>query len=111
LRGLLEAEAACGFAQHSPRDVIMAPAFYEILFACAGKQVAWDVVQSLNARINHLRAMTIHAGPRQGRECDADDAHRTSADHVRKVAELARNALTSGDAASNADQQVSSRGQ
>ena len=148
LRGLLEAEAAraCAekatpadvkrlsaaidrieqaFAQHSPRDVIkMTTAFYEILFACAGKQVAWDVVQSLNARINHLRAMTIST-PGRGkaaigemhrildaiRKRDADGAYRASADHVRKVAELARNALTSGDAASTVDQRVSSRGQ
>ena len=127
LRGLLEAEAAraCAeratpadverlaaaidrieqaFAQHSPRDVIkMTTAFYEILFACAGKQVAWDVVQSLNARINHLRAMTISTPGRAKaaigemhrildaiRKHDADAAYRASADHVRKVAELAR---------------------
>ena len=48
------------FARHSPRDFIkMTTEIYEVLFACAGKSVAWDVVQSLNARINHLRATTI----------------------------------------------------
>lgn len=96
------------FARHSPREVIkMTTEFYEVLFACAGKSVAWDVVQSLNARINHLRAMTISTPGRDkvaiqemrrildaiGRR-DADDAHAASLEHVRVVAELARQALT-----------------
>jgi hypothetical protein len=88
----------------------MTAAFYEILFACAGKPVAWDVVQSLNARINHLRAMTISIGradaPRKTaiqemyRILDAirkrDAAYRASVDHVQTVAEIARQSLTSG---------------
>jgi DNA-binding GntR family transcriptional regulator len=96
------------FAQDSPRDVIrMTTAFYEILFACAGKQVAWDVVQSLNARINHLRAMTISTPGRAKtaiqemrrildaiKRHDADAAHRASLDHVRMVADLASRSLT-----------------
>jgi hypothetical protein len=57
---------------------------------------------SLNARINNLRAMTISTSGRAKaavgemhrildaiRERDADGAYRASADHVRKVAELA----------------------
>ena len=42
------------------------------------------------------------------RKGDADAAYRASADHVRTVAELARNALTSD--AFTADQRLSSRG-
>ena len=45
------------------------------------------------------------------RKRDAEGAYRASADHVRKVADLARNALTSSDSASTADQRVLSRGQ
>jgi len=131
IRALLEAEAAracalratpaevkrlgaavdrieSAFAQNSPRDVIrMTTEFYEILFACAGKSVAWDVVQSLNARINHLRAMTISTPGRDKvaiqemhrildaiKRHDADAANQASLDHVRMVADLARKALT-----------------
>jgi DNA-binding GntR family transcriptional regulator len=101
------------FAQHSPRDVLrMTTEFYEILFACAGKSVAWDVVQSLNARINHLRAMTISTPGRDkiaiqemrrildaiGRR-DAAAAHQASLDHVHSVAALARQALTAEEVA------------
>jgi DNA-binding GntR family transcriptional regulator len=96
------------FAQDSPRDVIkMTTAFYEILFACADKQVAWDVVQSLNARINHLRAMTISTPGRAKtaiqemhrildaiKKRDSDGTYRASIDHVRTVAALARKSLT-----------------
>jgi len=96
------------FAQNSPRDVIrMTTAFYEILFACAGKSVAWDVVQSLNARINHLRAMTISTPGRAKvaiaemhrildaiRRHNAEAAYQASLQHVQMVAELAQRALT-----------------
>jgi GntR family transcriptional regulator, trigonelline degradation regulator len=96
------------FARHDPRDVIrMTTEFYEILFACAGKSVAWDVVQSLNARINHLRAMTIATPGRDKvairemhrildaiKRRDADAAYTASLEHVQSVAALARQALT-----------------
>jgi DNA-binding GntR family transcriptional regulator len=96
------------FAQHNPRDVIrMTTEFYEILFACAGKSVAWDIVQSLNARINHLRAMTISTPGRDKiaiqemrrildaiSRSDAEAAYQASLDHVASVAGLAQQALT-----------------
>lgn len=96
------------FAQHSPRDVIkMTTEFYEILFACAGKAVAWNVVQSLNARINHLRAMTISTSGRDKvaiqemhrildaiERRDANAAYIASLEHVQTVAEIARQSLT-----------------
>ncbi|MDQ0346036.1 GntR family transcriptional regulator [Ancylobacter vacuolatus] len=83
IRGLLESEAAracalqasdaaiaelggvideidAAFQTGSPREVLRRTTeFYEKLFVAAGKEVAWDVVRSLNARINHLRSMTI----------------------------------------------------
>ena len=101
------------FAQASPRDVLKATTdFYELLFACANKSVAWHVVQSLNARINHLRAMTI-ATPGRDRAAisemrrilkaierkDGDAAYAASVDHVNLVAELAQRVLAQSAAA------------
>ncbi|HEV8388924.1 MAG TPA: GntR family transcriptional regulator [Dongiaceae bacterium] len=101
------------FAQHSAHDVLkMTTEFYEILFACAGKWVAWDIVQSLNARINHLRAMTISTPGRDKiaiqemrrildaiQRRDAAAAYQASLDHVHTVASLARQALTAEEVA------------
>jgi DNA-binding GntR family transcriptional regulator len=131
IRALLEAEAAracaeratpsdidrlavaidrieAAFAERNPTEVLrMTTEFYEILFACAGKSVAWAVVQSLNARINHLRAMTISTPGRAKaaigemhrildaiKRRDAELAYRTSLEHVRMVASLAQKSLT-----------------
>lgn len=126
IRALLEAEAAraaalvanpsdvvrltaantaiqAAFADGSSRDVLKATTdFYELLFAIAGKSVAWQLVQGLNARINYLRAMTIS---RPNRSVDANAemlriveaiarkdgraAAKASFDHVEKVKNLA----------------------
>lgn len=89
IRSMLEAMAAatCARRQDSPRiaeilsDVIdrinqafenrdsaavleQTTEFYRQLFLCSGKTVAWDIVCSLNARINHLRALTISSSTR-----------------------------------------------
>lgn len=130
IRALLEAEAAracaeratpadlarlsaandriqAAFAEHNPREVLRRTTeFYEILFACAGKSVAWGVVQSLNARINHLRGLTIATPGRAAaaraemqrileaiRRGDGAAAHRASLDHVLTVARLAQSSL------------------
>lgn len=81
-------------------------AFYEALFRLAGMDMAWEVVQSLNARINRLRAMTIGSTGRQKEAAaemsriiealkrrDADAAQKASEDHVRRVAQIAANCL------------------
>jgi DNA-binding GntR family transcriptional regulator len=95
------------FAKANPREVLQGTTkFYELLFACAGKTVSWDVVQSLNARINHLRSMTIST-PGRGQAAiaemrrildaiergDGEAAYAASIDHVNVVAELAQRAL------------------
>ncbi|MBV8914893.1 MAG: GntR family transcriptional regulator [Acetobacteraceae bacterium] len=130
IRGLLEAEAAraaavnaqeadiarlveanratqAAFAGGTGRDVLRATTeFYELLFAIAGKSVAWQLVQGLNARINYLRAMTIS---RPNRSVDANAemvriieaiarkdgkaAAKASFDHVEKVKRLAMSML------------------
>jgi DNA-binding GntR family transcriptional regulator len=38
--------------------------FYETMFMGSGETVAWEIVQSLNARINRLRALTISSSGR-----------------------------------------------
>lgn len=68
LSALIE-QIEAGFATGTPREVLKAVAnFYEALFQIAGKGVAWGIVQSLNARINYLRALTIS---KPGRSKDA----------------------------------------
>lgn len=126
IRGLLEGEAAracalqadeasitelghaidridTAFREGTPRLVLKATTeFYEKLFIAAGKLVAWDVVRSLNARINHLRGMTIAADGRHAaaigemralhdaiRRRDGEAALEASRAHVATVARLA----------------------
>ena len=49
-----------GYERHDIKRILDATTrFYEIMFLSGGKTVAWSIVQSLNARITHLRAMTI----------------------------------------------------
>jgi DNA-binding GntR family transcriptional regulator len=68
LAGLID-KIEVAFAADKPREVLKAVAsFYEALFRIAGKTVAWGIVQTLNARINYLRAMTI---AKPGRSTDA----------------------------------------
>ena len=80
--------------------------FYEILFRAGGKDVAWDVVRNLNARINHLRAMTLSSegrsrtGPQEMRRIveaiearDPDAAEAACRRHVERAHEIARNQL------------------
>lgn len=137
IRGLLEAEAAkaaalaaspsdvaqlklanqeiqSAFSTGEGRTILKATTnFYELLFRIADKPVAWQVVQGLNARINHLRAMTV-AQPRRAEDAnaemlriigaiesgDGEAAARASYDHVDLVKRLAIAGLErlSGDA-------------
>ncbi len=55
--------------------------FYETMFAAAGKPVAWQIVGSLNARINHLRAITTRS---EGRDADGPSAMALVVDAVRR---------------------------
>jgi DNA-binding GntR family transcriptional regulator len=83
-------------------------AFYEALFQGAGMTIAWDIVRSLNARINRLRLMTIGSPGRQKeaaaemdkilkalRKRDPAAAQEAAEAHVRRVAEIAAQALSS----------------
>ncbi len=81
-------------------------AFYEALFMGAGMTIAWDIVRSLNARINRLRLMTIGSPGRQKeaaaemdrilkalRKRDPEAAQDAAQLHVQRVAEIAADAL------------------
>ncbi|WP_118178700.1 GntR family transcriptional regulator [Paraburkholderia phosphatilytica] len=76
-------------------------AFYECMFEGGGKSVAWEIVQTLNARINRLRALTIATDDRgsqavaeMNRILDAIRAHdgpgaqAAAHAHVQRVAEI-----------------------
>lgn len=60
---ILLIEAAFSAGQH---DVVMKEThrFYHTMFHCAGETVAWGIVNSLNARINRLRVITISSHSR-----------------------------------------------
>lgn len=90
LRSLLESAAAQAAADHAsaeevlrmeealgaiedayaskdfPRVLSATNTFYETMFLCAGKSVAWEMVQRLNGRINWLRSMTVASAGRGG---------------------------------------------
>ena len=81
--------------------------FYEALFKGAGMTIAWDIVRSLNARINRLRLMTIGSPGRQKeaaaemdkilkalRKRDPEAAQEAAQAHVRRVADIAAQALS-----------------
>jgi DNA-binding GntR family transcriptional regulator len=131
IRGLLESAAAHAAAEHADapaiakmgaamadiesayaagnhRAVLAATTrFYETMFLCGGKTVAWEMVQRLNGRISRLRAMTIASpgrhlrGPAQMRKIyDAISRHDPSAaaaacrEHVARAAQIAQALLS-----------------
>lgn len=115
VRGLLEALAASACAKQADPQVVVqlegaidridaafddgdppaileaTTAFYDKLFGFAGKTVAWDTVRSLNARINHLRAMTISSPER----------HQSAIPEMRRIVDAvkARDAAAAAEAA------------
>lgn len=92
------------FSEASPGQVYEATTrFYETIFASAGKDIAWEVVQRLNGRISRLRALTLAttnrriSGPaHMARICDAickNDvaaAAKAVSDHLTDASEIAR---------------------
>ncbi|RQS61263.1 GntR family transcriptional regulator [Burkholderia sp. Bp8963] len=133
IRGLLEGEAASACARYADERTIadleelidrirdafesqdyrsvrtLTSSFYERMFVAGKKQVAWEIVQSLMARINRLRAMTIASDDR-GRQAvqemrqilsairagNAAGAREAAIAHVSRVAEIARTLLGEG---------------
>ncbi|SAK72846.1 GntR family transcriptional regulator [Caballeronia hypogeia] len=133
IRALLESEAAMACARYADDDVVAelakcldaiqrafdthdhhavrdhTTAFYERMFTGGQKNVAWEIVQSLTARINRLRAMTIASDDR-GRQAvqemrqilgairsrNALDARDAARAHVERVSAIARDLLSEG---------------
>lgn len=80
--------------------------FYEVMFSAGKEAVAWGIVQSLNARINRLRAITITSRERGTsapaemhklldaiKQRDAAAAQQAAEAHVRQAATIALQAL------------------
>lgn len=103
------------FAVGKLRDVLDATTdFYRTMFLSAGKTVAWAIVQSLNARISHLRMATLSSagrattGPAEMRRIvdairarDPGAAETACLDHVNQAARIALSlARPTGDPAS-----------
>ncbi|MEC5406412.1 GntR family transcriptional regulator [Paraburkholderia sp. MPAMCS5] len=133
IRALLEGEAAMACAQYADEQTFVeltvclrtieaafdaqdhqavresTTAFYERMFSVGKKHVAWEIVQSLTARINRLRALTIASDDR-GRQAvhemnrildaiqsgDQEGARDAAVAHVQRVAEIAGNLLDAG---------------
>lgn len=101
------ARIEAAFASHDHHAVReLTTSFYEAMFNGGGKTVAWEIVQSLNARINRLRTLTIASDDR-GRQAVAEmtlildairardprRAREAATAHVRRVAEIAARQL------------------
>lgn len=133
VRALLEGDAAMECARHADEGVTSCLAqciasigraferheyaavreftttFYEQMFHGGGRMVAWEIVQTLNARINRLRAMTIASDDR-GRQAveemnrildairarDPQRARDAAMAHVARVAAIAERLLRQG---------------
>lgn len=133
IRALLEGDAAMACAQYADERIVAdltvciqriqdafdaqdhqavresTTAFYDRMFSGGKKLVAWEIVQSLTARINRLRALTIasdNRGERAVQEMnrivtairsgDLPGARDAAIAHVERVAEIARNLLDEG---------------
>lgn len=98
------------FAAHEHGQVrALTMTFYERMFRGGRKAVAWEIVQTLNARINRLRAMTIASDDR-GRQAveemnrildairrrDPPAARDAAKAHVARVAAIAEQLLQQG---------------
>lgn len=133
IRALLEGDAATACARRADEAVVsrladcvariegafderdhrlvreLTTTFYEQMFHGGDRRVAWEIVQTLNARINRLRAMTIASDDR-GRQAvaemnlildaircqDARRARDAATAHVARVAVIAAQLLQHG---------------
>jgi DNA-binding GntR family transcriptional regulator len=130
IRALLEGDAAMACAQRADDAMIaqlaaciasiqqaldehahqtvreLTTTFYERMFGGGGKRVAWEIVQTLNARINRLRALTIASDDRglqavqemnrildAIRSRDSQGARDAATAHVQRVADIAAELL------------------
>ena len=84
--------------------------FYESMFLSGGKSVAWSIVQSLNARISHMRRATLGSTERQAtgpaemrrivaaiKERDAAAAEAACLNHVSQAARIALQIMSPSD--------------
>jgi GntR family transcriptional regulator, trigonelline degradation regulator len=133
IRALLEGEAAMACAKYADERTVadlagfidriraafealdhqavraLTSAFYERMFIAGQKRVAWEIVQSLTARINRLRALTIASDDRGSQAVNemhlilaaiqtrnTIGAREAAIAHVDRVAEIARGLLAEG---------------
>jgi GntR family transcriptional regulator, trigonelline degradation regulator len=96
-------EIKVGYDLQSPSAVLAATTrFYEAMFRAAGREVAWDMLISLNGRISHLRARTIATTGRNQdgvaemqailnaiEARDPDAAAAASANHIQNALKIA----------------------
>lgn len=106
--GAAMADIESAYAAQNHRAVLAATTrFYETMFLCGDKTVAWEMVQRLNGRISRLRAMTIAStgrhvtGPAQMRKIydaicrhDPESAATACREHVARAGAIAQTLLS-----------------
>lgn len=104
-----------GYGQNDMAAVLEATSdFYRTLFAAAGKDIAWGIVNSLTVRINHLRSMTIKTsgrnveGPAQMQRIveaikagNGEEANAAALQHVQSASAIAQRLLQSQEDAAH----------
>jgi DNA-binding GntR family transcriptional regulator len=99
IKAAYAAEDSASVLRHSTQ-------FYDALFESAGKLIALTFVKSLNARISHLRALTISSSRRNItgvrelkriidaiKKRDSEEARQASFEHVINARDIARRML------------------
>lgn len=114
-----------GYAKDDLGEVLtQSSEFYHVLFGKVNRHVAWDIVNLLIVRINHLRSMTIQTenrgieGPAEMariidaiRDKDGDRAYEAAKEHVNRAAAIAKHLFSNREAEtpSTPHQPISSR--
>lgn len=116
----MEAALAAISAAYAKQDfhaVLVATAeFYETMFMCAHKSVAWEMVQRLNGRISWLRFLTVSSAERNAtgplqlrnileaiRQRDGAAAANACRAHISTAATIAQRLLADGTTANMPD--------
>lgn len=101
------ARLGAAFAGGRPEELLAATsAFYRVIFAAAGHDIAWGIVERLNGRISRLRALTLASTDRSvsgyahmSRICEAicagdpEAAANAVNEHLRDAAAVAHRSL------------------
>jgi DNA-binding GntR family transcriptional regulator len=106
LRAVLDELDQNSLKNDPPTVLDVTTRFYEIIFAAAGHDIAWEIVSRLNSRVSRLRVMTLStanrsiSGPARLREIfnaidrnDPDAGAKACRAHIAEAAQIAERLL------------------